>query len=91
MYKNGSAISGSTSFPVSFPNAMQVANGGGNIFPYNVQYENDGGEWNFGGYTTMSNTRSYSDANGYGSFVYSPVLSGVNYYSLCTKNLAEYG
>ena len=91
LYKNGSAISGSTSFPVSFPNAMQVANGGGNIFPYNVQYENDGGEWNFGGYTTMSNTRSYSDANGYGSFVYSPVLSGVNYYSLCTKNLAEYG
>ena len=91
LYKNGSAISGSTSFPVSFPNAMQAANGAGNIFPYNVQYENDGGEWNFGGYTTMSNSKSNSDANGYGSFVYSPVLSGVNYYALCTKNLAEYG
>ena len=70
---------------------MQVANGAGNIFPYNAQYENDGGEWNFGGYTTMSNSKSNSDANGYGSFVYSPVLSGVNYYALCTKNLAEYG
>ena len=91
LYKNGSAISGSTSFPVSFPNAMQAANGAGNIFPYNVQYENDGGEWNFGGYTTMSNSKSNSDANGHGSFVYSPVLSGVNYYALCTKNLAEYG
>jgi hypothetical protein len=32
-----------------------------------------------------------SDANGYGNFEYSPTLSGVNYYSLCTKNLAEYG
>ena len=91
LYKNGSAISGTTSFPVSMPNQMQVANGGGNIFPYNVQYENDGGEWNFGGYTTISNTRSYSDANGYGSFVYNPVLSGVNYYAICTKNLAEFG
>jgi len=91
LYKNGSAISGTTSFPVSMPNQMQVANGGGNIFPYNVQYENDGGEWNFGGYTTMSNSTSYSDADGHGSFVYSPVLSGVNYYALCTKNLAEYG
>ena len=91
LYKNGSAISGTTSFPVSMPNQMQVANGGGNIFPYNVQYENDGGEWNFGGYTTISNTRSYSDANGYGSFVYNPVLGGVNYYAICTKNLAEFG
>jgi hypothetical protein len=91
LYKNGSAISGTTSFPVSMPNQMQVANGGGNIFPYNVQYENDGGEWNFGGYTNMSNSTSYSDANGYGSFVYNPVLSGVNYYAICTKNLAEFG
>ena len=32
-----------------------------------------------------------ADANGYGNFEYSPVLSGVNFYSLCTKNLAEYG
>ena len=91
LYKNGSAISGNVSFPVSFPNAMQTANGGGNIFPYNVQYENDGGEWNFGGYTTMSNSKSYSDADGHGSFVYTPVLGSVNYYAICTKNLAEYG
>tara|TARA_Y100001972_G_scaffold128702_1_gene191122 strand:+ start:3719 stop:5125 length:1407 start_codon:yes stop_codon:yes gene_type:complete len=91
LYKNGSAISGSTSFPVSLPNQMQVANGGGAIFPYNVQYENDGGEWNFGGYTTMTNSKSHTDANGYGNFVYDPTLSGVEYYALCTKNLAEFG
>ena len=32
-----------------------------------------------------------ADANGYGNFEYSPVLSSVNFYSLCTKNLAEFG
>ena len=32
-----------------------------------------------------------SDANGYGNFEYSPTLSGVNYYALNTKNLAEFG
>ena len=89
LYKNGSAISGSTSFPVSFPNAMQSDDKP--IFPYNVQYENDGGEWNFGGYTTMTNTKSHTDANGYGNFVYDSTLSGVEYYALCTKNLAEFG
>jgi len=43
---------------------------------------------NFGGYTTMSNSTSYADENGYGSFVYQPP-SG--YYALCSKNLAEFG
>jgi hypothetical protein len=32
-----------------------------------------------------------SDANGYGNFEYSPTISGVNYYALNTKNLAEFG
>ena len=32
-----------------------------------------------------------ADANGYGNFEYSPTIGGVNYYSLCTKNLAEFG
>ena len=51
--------------------------------------KNVGGiETNFGGYNIISNTQSYSDANGYGSFVMEPP-SG--YYALCTKNLAEYG
>ena len=47
-------------------------------------------EVNFGN-PSFSISSSNSDANGYGSFEYSPTLSGTNYYALCTKNLAEYG
>jgi len=43
---------------------------------------------NFGGYNIISNTQSYTDENGYGSFVMQPPTG---YYALCTKNLAEYG
>ena len=32
-----------------------------------------------------------ADANGFGNFEYSPTLGGVNYFALCTKNLAEFG
>ena len=85
--RNGSVISGTLSQPVSFNSAFS----GHFVFPCNTQYEDDGGEFNFGGYTLISNTKSYNDANGYGNFVYSPVLSGVNYYSICTKNIAEFG
>ena len=85
--RNGSVLSGTLSQPVSLNSAFDNKF----VFPCNAQYENDGGEFNFGGYTLISNTKSYNDANGYGNFVYSPVLSGVNYYALCTKNLAEYG
>lgn len=85
--RNGSVLSGTLSQPVSFNSAFS----GHFVFPCNAQYEDDGGEFNFGGYTLISNTKSYSDANGYGNFVYSPVLSGVNYYAICTKNIAEFG
>jgi hypothetical protein len=43
---------------------------------------------NFGGYTVNTISSAASDANGYGTFEYSPP-SG--YYAICTKNLAEYG
>jgi hypothetical protein len=43
---------------------------------------------NFGGYNAFPISSGASDANGYGTFEYSPP-SG--YYALCTKNLAEYG
>ena len=39
----------------------------------------------------QSQSSSVADANGYGAFEYSPTLSGVNYYSINTKNLAEFG
>ena len=45
-------------------------------------------EFNFGGCPAFSISSGNSDANGYGNFEYS-VPSG--YYSLCTKNLAEFG
>ena len=44
--------------------------------------------FNFGGYSIYLPSSGQSDANGYGNFEYTPP-SG--YYSLCTKNLAEYG
>ena len=47
-------------------------------------------QFNFGN-PTFSISSSNADANGYGSFEYSPTLSGTNYYALCTKNLAEFG
>ena len=87
VFRNGTQLSGTLSQPVSLNSAFS----GHFIFPCNTQYENDGGESNFGGYTLISNTKSYSDANGHGAFVYSPVLSSVNYYSICTKNIAEFG
>ena len=43
---------------------------------------------NFGGYSEISTSKSYSDANGYGAFVYA-VPTG--FYDICSKNLAEYG
>ena len=85
--RNGSALSGTLSQPVTLNSAFNNHF----VFPCNAQYEDDGGEFNFGGYTLISNTKSYSDANGHGNFVYSPVLSSVNYYAICSKNIAEFG
>jgi hypothetical protein len=36
-------------------------------------------------------TSSNDDPNGYGSFEYSTTENSVDYYALCTKNLAEFG
>lgn len=57
-------------------------------FPKIVGYNTNTFECNFGGYTSFTISSAASDANGYGTFEYAPP-SG--YYSLCTKNLAEYG
>jgi len=45
---------------------------------------------NFGN-PPFSISSSNADANGYGSFEYSPTLSGTAFYAMCSKNLAEYG
>ena len=43
---------------------------------------------NFGGYVTGGMYSQATDGNGYGAFRYAPPTG---YFSLCTKNLAEYG
>ena len=47
--------------------------------------------WNLGGFFHYTLSSAETDANGLGSFEFSPTIGGVNYYALCTKNLAEYG
>ena len=46
------------------------------------------GEWNFGGTQTFSISSGNSDAEGFGNFEFA-VPSG--YFSICSRNLAEYG
>ena len=50
-------------------------------------------DFNFGGgyFGTTAVASANADANGFGAFEYSPTLSGVNYYTLCTKNIKEFG
>ena len=49
---------------------------------------NDETEANYGGFSCMSNSRTYSDDNGYGLFVYEPPTG---YLAICSKNLTETG
>jgi len=63
------------------------------ILPYFANASGSGGhvfEVNFGN-APFSISSSNADANGYGSFEYNPTNDGVDFYALCTKNLAEYG
>jgi hypothetical protein len=60
------------------------------IFPYCRMNSGVASRWNFGNPMT-SLTSANTDANGFGSFEFSPTLSGVDYFAICTKNLAEYG
>ena len=85
-YENGSVLN--STFDID--GLETNINNGGYVHPYSLVYGPEDScyvRFNFGGYTGMS-TNGYSDANGYGDFKYS-VPSG--YYSLCSKNLAEYG
>ena len=78
-YKNGSLIQS-----LDLISNMQ----GRTVFPFLMNYENRSWDINFGGYTINTISSAETDANGYGTFEYAPP-SG--YYSICTKNLAEYG
>jgi hypothetical protein len=54
---------------------------------------NSRAKWNFGSgqYDGTAVSSGNADPNGYGSFEYSTTESSVDYYALCTKNIAEFG
>ena len=95
MSKDGAWITGSNTTDTDFSNALEV-----DISTAFARYQHwhiatgtgtDAGDGvyslNFGS-PEISISSGNADANGYGNFEY-PVPSG--YFSLCTKNLAEYG
>ena len=96
VHKNGSDYMGSgASSGLDWSGGLTTTNEQTGFYHFYVQNNQDGSpaytdEVNFGN-PTFSISSSNSDANGYGSFEYSPTLSGTNYYALCTKNLAEFG
>mgnify|MGYP001380431045 CR=1 FL=1 len=75
-FSNATAVT--TDLPSNVPLAFFVNGSIANTFY--VNFGNPGGD--------DSISSGNADANGYGNFEYAPP-SG--YYSLCTKNLAEYG
>jgi len=83
IYKNGSAIV--TDFALSTTKNT--------LFVWVMGYNSGSDQLkvNFGGTPPFTISSGNADANGYGNFEYSPTLSGVNYYSINTKNLAEFG
>jgi len=76
IYKNGSAIV--SNFDLNSTNDLVApfTAGGGTM------------SYNFGGSPSFTISSGNTDGNGYGNFEYAPP-SG--YYSICTKNLAEFG
>jgi hypothetical protein len=83
-YKNDSLIKSTTITPVDgqFYTFGATGTTGSDIVNFNF------GSGFFG---TTAVASGNADANGFGSFEYSPTLSGVNYYALCTKNIKDYG
>lgn len=94
--KNGAALGGATNSPYNVRRTGSYNIGDNNpIFFMPVVRYGDGSNWgrfecNFGNPPNLPSSGN-TDANGYGNFEYSPTLGGVEYYALCTKNLAEYG
>ena len=83
----------------TWQNSADPANGTGGIslptggsdtyfFGVNGYFSDNDVKTNHGGYTIQTPDSAASDENGYGTFEFAPP-SG--FYSICTKNLAEYG
>ena len=76
-----------------------IANTENGFYTFSVGMNAGGGspvyEINFGGTQSFSISSGNTDDNGYGNFEYSPNITGdgvaKKFYSMCSKNLAEYG
>ena len=79
LLKNGSAIASNVAISTSITEAMPTFLTDANNVVFKV---------NFGGSPSFTVSSGNADGNGYGNFEFAPI-SG--YFSLCTKNLAEYG
>ena len=95
-HRNGAALGGASASPYNV-RRTGINNIGTNnpIFFLPVVRYGDGSnngrfECNFGN-PIVALSSALSDANGFGSFEYSPTLGGVHHYAVCTKNLAKYG
>ena len=60
------------------------------IFPFCRMNSGCASSWNFGNPIAALSSAN-ADANGFGSFEFNPTKGGVDYFAICTKNLAEYG
>ena len=62
------------------------------VFPFHAMYGSaTTNQYNFGGYRTYTISSAVADSNGYGAFEYTPNDGTYDYYSINTKNLAEFG
>jgi len=62
------------------------------VFPFYANItDGNGAYFNFGGFSSYTISSAVSDSNGYGNFEYTPNDGTYDYYSICTKNLAEFG
>lgn len=62
------------------------------VFPFYANITSGNGAYfNFGGYSSYTISSAVADSAGYGAFEYTPNDGTYDYYSICTKNLAEYG
>ena len=93
--KNGTLQNSGTGYSITAPasttgGAYHFCTGDWYGSTHNVDYG-----VNFGGCPPFALTSAVSDDNNYGNFEYSPNITGdgsaKKFYSLCTKNLAEYG
>ena len=91
--KNGTVQNSGTGIDITDP----ASTASGNYFFGFTDTSSYGGtlQANFGGASAYSISSSVSDDNGYGNFEYSPNITGdgsaKKFYSLNTKNLAEFG